>query len=198
MLVQLTDYFDQIHFDIKYATDDNFIGRPFLGYEKNICLLHSDLINPLQKVVATLRTTSYQLLIWDAYRPIKAIEDIYQWSLDQSDQKQKQRFYPRVDKTELFAQGYLSMNSSHSRGIALDLTLVDHDGLEIDCGSNFDFFDTVSHYSSPQIQNDQLKNRELLRGIMQQAGFVPYEMEWWHFRLDCDLSKYPARDIIIR
>jgi D-alanyl-D-alanine dipeptidase len=124
MLVQLTDYFDQIHFDIKYATDDNFIGRPFLGYEKNICLLHSDLINPLQKVVATLRTTSYQLLIWDAYRPIKAIEDIYQWSLDQSDQKQKQRFYPRVDKTELFAQGYLSMNSSHSRGIALDLTLV--------------------------------------------------------------------------
>jgi D-alanyl-D-alanine dipeptidase len=197
MLVKLIEYFDQIKFDIKYATDDNFIGRPFLGYQKNICLLHPDMISPLEKVVNALKSTPYQLLIWDAYRPLKAIDDIYHWSLDSTDQSQKAKFYPNIDKSNLFAQGYLSMNSSHSRGIAVDLTLLDQNGVEIDCGSNFDFFDTVSHFSSPIIKPHQFKNRLMLREIMQQAGFLPYEMEWWHFRLDCDLSKYPARDIII-
>jgi D-alanyl-D-alanine dipeptidase len=198
MLVKLTDFFDQIQFDIKYATDDNFIGRPFLGYEKNLCLLHFDLVAPLQKVLACLKSTPYQLLIWDSYRPMQAIQDIYQWSLDRNDQIQKERFYPNVEKSELFDLGYLAMTSSHSRGIALDLTLVEKSGLQVDCGSSFDYFDPVSHFSSSIIKPEQYNNRLMLRELMQQAGFIPYEKEWWHFRLDCDLSNYPGQDILIK
>jgi D-alanyl-D-alanine dipeptidase len=70
--------------------------------------------------------------------------------------------------------------------------------LQVDCGSSFDYFDPVSHFSSSIIKPEQYNNRLMLRELMQQAGFIPYEKEWWHFRLDCDLSNYPGQDILIK
>jgi D-alanyl-D-alanine dipeptidase len=197
MLVRLDSYFDQIKYDIKYATDDNFIGRPIIGYNKNLCLISLSMVEPLRELIARLSLHSYQLMILDAYRPARALQDMYKWSLDKTDQKNKNKFYPNIEKNKLFDHGYLSLTSNHSRGVAIDITLLNCDGVELDFGTTFDFFDRRSHFSCAEISESQKKNRKMLREIMQNVGFIPYDKEWWHFRLDCQLSKHPVQDIMV-
>nr|VFJ54050.1 MAG: D-alanyl-D-alanine dipeptidase [Candidatus Kentron sp. FM]VFJ54428.1 MAG: D-alanyl-D-alanine dipeptidase [Candidatus Kentron sp. FM] len=99
--------------------------------------------------------------------------------------------YPSVDKSELFAQGYIAAQSSHSRGSAVDVTLItvssqggaEVDITEMDMGAPFDFFDRISWPDYGGISSQQRANRLLLRLVMEKHGFLPYPQEWWHFRL---------------
>jgi D-alanyl-D-alanine dipeptidase len=96
----------------------------------------------------------------------------------------KAEFYPHLTKKEIFDQGYLFERSSHSRGSTVDLTLIIiEDGLELDMGSAFDFFDEISWTDSPNINETQRRNRTLLRKVMTENGFESIATEWWHFTL---------------
>ena len=96
----------------------------------------------------------------------------------------KPYFYPDLEKQELFSQGYIATKSSHSRGSAVDLTLLDmRTGKEADMGSPFDLFSEVSHPSYTGITAEQYANRMTLQKAMVRNGFQPLDCEWWHFSL---------------
>ena len=97
----------------------------------------------------------------------------------------KPYFYPDLEKQELFAKGYIAKQSSHSRGSAVDLTLLDMEtGKEVDMGSPFDLFSVVSHPDNREmITEEQYQNRMILQKAMKRNGFEPIDVEWWHFRL---------------
>ncbi|MFP5213355.1 MAG: M15 family metallopeptidase, partial [Acidobacteriota bacterium] len=94
-------------------------------------------------------------------------------------------FYPRVDKKNLFSEGYIAHKSGHSRGSTVDLTIValEGEGRELDMGSGFDFFGPESWPASPAMSADHRSHRALLQAVMTKHGFSPYEQEWWHFTL---------------
>jgi D-alanyl-D-alanine dipeptidase len=98
----------------------------------------------------------------------------------------KPYFYPELEKQELFAKGYIAKKSSHSRGSAVDLTLLDMaSGKEVDMGGPFDLFSELSHPDNRDlITEEQYENRMMLQKVMVRNGFEPYECEWWHFRLE--------------
>ena len=96
----------------------------------------------------------------------------------------KPYFYPEINKQDTFALGYIAKQSSHSRGSAIDLTLLDmFTGKELDMGSPFDMFSERSHPDYRGITDEQYENRMILQNSMVRNGFEPYECEWWHFRL---------------
>jgi D-alanyl-D-alanine dipeptidase len=128
------------------------------------------------------------------------------WAADPTDQRMKPEFYPRVDKSVLFADGYIAERSGHSRGSTLDVTLVPLPPAatapytpgqplvdctapqairfpddSLDLGTGFDCFDTLANTLDPRITGDQAKNRLLLSEGLERQGFVNYDKEWWHF-----------------
>ena len=113
-----------------------------------------------------------------------AVKQFVLWGIEDQDIRMKPYFYPELEKQELFAKGYIAKQSSHSRGSAIDLTLLDmKTGKELDMGSPFDLFSEVSHPDYRGLTEEQYENRMLLRSVMARNGFEPYECEWWHFRL---------------
>jgi D-alanyl-D-alanine dipeptidase len=106
------------------------------------------------------------------------------WAADVGDTRMKAPFYPNLDKSVLFKQGYIAERSGHSRGSTVDLTLFDmKTGKEVDMGGTFDRFGIESHPDYRNITKEQFANRMLLREIMVANGFKPLEEEWWHFTL---------------
>lgn len=173
--------------DIKYFTHDNFIGRPIQGYLAPKCIVTREAAQALEVVQKTLQAKNLSLKVFDCYRPTTAVEDFIQWSKDIADQKMKAEYYPYVDKKDFFKLGYVAEKSSHSRGSTADVTIVQFDKngqpIELDMGTHFDFMDETSHPLNPTIKGQEKTNRLLLRSVMEQAGFVPLETEWWHFTL---------------
>lgn len=110
-----------IPFDIRYASENNFIGRPFIGYNSNKCIVSNAAATALNIAQEKAKAAGYSLIVFDAYRPLKTVEDILEWSLT-ADTKNKERFYPEVRKEELFEQGYIAIRSTHTRGAAVDVT----------------------------------------------------------------------------
>ena len=110
------------------------------------------------------------------------------WARDSGDQRTKARFYPRVDKANLFRDGYIAERSGHSRGSTIDLTLVALSGAdagrELDMGSSFDWFGPESRPDYADITSQQRANRLLLHSLMLTHGFHHYPQEWWHFTLE--------------
>ena len=97
----------------------------------------------------------------------------------------KPYFYPELEKQALFSEGYIAKQSSHSRGSAIDLTLLDmKTGRELDMGSPFDLFSRVSHPDYRGITDEQYENRMMLQRVMLRNGFRPLDCEWWHFCLE--------------
>ena len=126
----------------------------------------------------------YWLKVFDAYRPAGAVEQFVLWGIEDQDIRMKPYFYPDLEKQELFIKGYIAKKSSHSRGSAIDLTLLDmKTGREVDMGGPFDLFSEVSHPDFRGITNEQYENRMLLRNAMVRNGFQPIDCEWWHFSL---------------
>jgi zinc D-Ala-D-Ala dipeptidase len=122
--VYLRDIDPTIVQDIRYAGSHNFVGRPIKGYLAAECILSDRAASALQTVQSMLAEKKLSLIVWDCYRPKRAVDDFRQWSKDPAHSEMKAEFYPRTDKQKLFALGYLAPRSAHSRGSTVDLGLV--------------------------------------------------------------------------
>lgn len=182
--VLLADYVPQIVQEIRYYSSYNFIGERIDGYEEPVALLTKEAARALREVANELIVRGYRLKVFDAYRPTTAVKHFMLWGIEDTDIRMKPYFYPELEKQELFNKGYIAKLSSHSRGSAVDLTLLDmKTGKEVDMGSPFDFFGEISHPDYRGITDEQYGNRMMLRDVMVRGGFSPISCEWWHFRL---------------
>lgn len=170
--------------EIRYYSTYNFVGDRIDGYEEPCALLTKEAATALKQVSNELVSKGYRLKIYDAYRPQKAVTHFMNWAKDISDTRMKKYFYPELDKSVLFAQGYIAEKSGHSRGSTVDLTLFDmNTEKEADMGGTFDYFGELSHPDYKQISTQQYENRMILRNAMLAHGFKPLDEEWWHFTL---------------
>lgn len=171
--------------EIRYYSSYNFAGRRIAGYEEPTALLTQEAAEALRAVSDDLLRQGYRLKIYDAYRPQCAVDDFKAWALDLEDQRMKPYFYPDMEKSRLFAEGYIASRSGHSRGSTVDLTLFEMStGKEADMGGVFDFFGLRSHADYQEdLTEAQIANRKLLRDTMLAHGFKGISTEWWHFTL---------------
>ncbi|HLN25870.1 MAG TPA: D-alanyl-D-alanine dipeptidase [Patescibacteria group bacterium] len=160
-----------VDLSIAYATADNFTGKPV--YARADCWLHADAAECLSKAIALARPLGLRLKVFDAFRPQEA-----QWIL-----------WNHTPDPEFLADP--RRGSPHSRGVAVDLTLVDDQGRELDMGTAFDAFTPLSHHGHPGISVQAQRNRHLLMGIMTSAGWDFYRNEWWHYQLFQARARYP-------
>lgn len=183
--VLLADYVPQIVQEIRYYSTYNFIGDRIDGYEEPCALLTIEAARALKAVSSELIVQGYRLKVFDAYRPACAVKHFVLWGIEDQDVRMKPYFYPELEKQELFAKGYIAKLSSHSRGSAVDLTLLDmKSGKELDMGGPFDLFSERSHPDYRGISAEQYDNRMILRRAMLRNGFRPIDCEWWHFALN--------------
>lgn len=182
--VLLADYVPHIVQEIRYYSTYNFIGERIDGYEEPCAIMTKEAARALKAVSNEVFVLGYQLKVFDAYRPVCAVKQFILWGIEDQDIRMKPYFYPDLEKQELFSKGYIAKQSSHSRGSAVDLTLLDmKTGKELDMGSPFDLFSEMSHPDYRGITAEQVENRMLLRKVMERNGFRPISCEWWHFSL---------------
>ena len=204
--VGLRDVDPSILQEMRYATPHNFTGAPVEGYLAPTCILTRPAAEALARAQRDFLEQGYTLKVYDCYRPQRAVDEFVSWAADLADQRMKPEFYPRVDKSVLFVDGYIAERSGHSRGSTLDVTLVPLPPAStppyipeqplVDCaapqairfadnsldmGTGYDCFDTLANTSDPRITGDQAKNRVLLAEGLERQGFVNYDKEWWHF-----------------
>lgn len=211
-LVALRAVAPGIRQSMRYAGRHNFMGRPVAGYEAPECWLSRRAADSLAAVQQELDGYGLRLRVFDCYRPQSAVNDFVRWGKDLSDQKNKDMYYPRVPKSELFKRGYIAEKSGHSRGSTVDLGLdvADSllarkqvrgplaDGIAVDMGTPFDLFDEQSHTDNADQSPDVQHNRRWLRALMQRHGWRNLPEEWWHYTLQDE--PYPDRyfDIPVR
>lgn len=182
--VYVTDVISTAILEIRYFSEDNFVGTIIDGYEAPKAILTIEAAQALKKAADTLYEQGYYIKIFDAYRPQRAVNHFMRWAQDLDDVKMKEKYYPDLDKSVLFELGYIAEKSGHSRGSTVDLTLVDiATGKEVDMGSGFDFFGEISNHGTKLITAEQEQNRNILRDAMVAAGFQIYPEEWWHYTL---------------
>jgi D-alanyl-D-alanine dipeptidase len=204
--VYLRDVDPSIAQDIRYAGSDNFVGRPLPGYEAAECILRQEAAAALKRVQAELAASGLSLKVYDCYRPTRAVHAMAAWAHDGRSGDATRRFFPKLQKSSLFALGYIASHSQHSTGIAVDLTLIaassapaaDFDPAaangsctasagqrspdnSVDMGTGFDCFDLKSHTASAGIGAEQRRWRTTLVEAMRKHGFANYHREWWHF-----------------
>ena len=182
--VVVNDEIPSLIFDIRYYSNDNFLGTKVRGYESAKCILTRPASEALKKAQRDISEAGYTLKIFDCYRPQQAVDHFVEWVRDAGDQKMKAEYYPNEDKSQLIERGYIADKSGHSRGSTLDLTLVESSSsAELDMGTPFDYFDALSNTDDPRISEQQRRNRLLLKSAMENHGFVNYDKEWWHYTL---------------
>jgi len=173
-----------IRWDAKYATWDNFTGKPVDGYLANRIVGTMALCAALQVVQAAAASIGFGLLLWDGYRPQRAVECFLRWSKRAEDGRKKLRHYPNIDRPEMFKKGYVAARSGHSRGSTVDLTLFHLASGELaPMGGGHDLMDPISHHGAKGISPIEARNREDLCSVMESCGFNSYECEWWHYSL---------------
>jgi len=213
--VYLRDIDASIAQDIRYASADNFVGRPLPGYGAAECVLRRDAALALKQVQADLASAGLGLKVYDCYRPARAVRAMAQWANDGRSAGPGKRFFPHLDKSKLFALGYIAMRSGHSSGTAVDLTLVplprtpaaDFDPAatygscagplaqrepddSLDMGTGYDCLDAASHTASSTITVEQRRNRATLVAAMRKRSFHNYFREWWHFSYGAPAAYY--------
>ena len=199
--VNITDVVPDVILEIRYYSTYNFVGRRIDGYLQPTALMTKRAADSLKAVSDDVMKMGYRLKIYDAYRPQMAVDHFVRWAADIPDTMMRRYFYPEVDKSLLFIQGYIAEKSGHTRGSTVDLTLFDMaTEKEVDMGGTFDWFGEESHpdfggnpetgvYNgkpSPAgrtITEEQFRNRMILRAAMLRHGFKPIDSEWWHFTL---------------
>ncbi|MCC8356832.1 MAG: M15 family metallopeptidase [Oscillospiraceae bacterium] len=182
--VYLDEWIEDCIIDAKYAGTDNFIGRPIAGYERPLVVASRQVAEGCVRAANILRPQGYILKVYDAFRPQRAVDDFCRWGEDEADQRRKPIHYPNIEKMKMFDEGYIDRKSAHTRGTAVDLTLVDIEThQELDMGSIFDFMDVRSWPDYPNLTPAQRKNRDTLRSAMLSSGFEPLENEFWHYNI---------------
>lgn len=170
--------------ELRYATSENFVGKPIDGYHSGKGILSKEATKALKKVQQELLSYGYSIKIYDAYRPQQAVNHFVRWASDLNDTLMKHNYYPNVEKENLFKEGYIASHSGHTKGSTLDLTLIKTDtGEEVDMGSSYDFFGKESWVYHEHVTKKQRENRLLLKSVMNKHGFKSYLKEWWHFTL---------------
>ncbi|QWF79681.1 M15 family metallopeptidase [Amycolatopsis sp. CA-230715] len=206
--VALHDVDPTIRQDIRYSTMHNFVGRPVRGYYEPMCILTRPAAEALRRAQAQLLPRGYSLKVYDCYRPQRAVTDFVRWAERLRDRRMKAEFYPNVDKSKLFEDGYIAAKSGHSRGSTMDLTLVKlpvrpqrpyfpgeplrpcfapvgtrFPDNTIDMGTGFDCFDPLAHTDNPAITGAARENRQLLKRTLEGVGMTNLPEEWWHYTL---------------
>jgi D-alanyl-D-alanine dipeptidase len=163
-LIPISEAAHRVEIDLKYATPDNFTGKPV--YAQADCYLHPEAEKSLRVAVELAAVQGWRLRIFDAFRPSQA-----QWKL-----------WNHTPDPEFLADP--RRGSPHSRGVAIDLTLIDAaSGEALDMGTGFDAFTPLSHHGNTEVSAQAQKNRMLLIGLMTIAGWDFYRNEWWHYQL---------------
>jgi zinc D-Ala-D-Ala dipeptidase len=223
--VYLRDVDSSIAQDMRYATADNFTGRPLPGYSAGECILRREAADALKRVQAELAKAAHDpekwkpvfgsdhapeytlsLKVYDCYRPTRAVRAMAAWAHDGDDGASTKRFYPDLQKRNLFRLGYIAAQSKHSTGTTVDLTLIRRPAAatpafdpaarygpctgpaakrapdnSIDMGTGFDCFDLRSYGANKEISPEQKRWRGTLHAAMRRHGFANYFREWWHF-----------------
>ncbi len=171
-LVELTRQSHDIDLYLAYATADNFTGAPVYG--RAAAYLHEDAEALLARAIELAAVQGWRFLIFDAFRPSEA-----QWKL-----------WAHTPDPEFLADP--NRGSPHSRGVAVDLTLLERDsGEALDMGTGFDAFTPRSHHGDTEISPLAQENRYRLLGLMTTAGWDCYLNEWWHYQM-FDAKRYPV------
>jgi len=182
--VYLTDIVPDVILEMRYYSSYNFVGVPIDQYHAPVAIINKPAAQAMAEVSKKLIKRGYIIKVWDAYRPQGAVNHFVRWAADMNDVLSKKVFYPDVCKNRLLVDGFIAKNSGHSRGSAIDLTLVDMlTGKELDMGSAFDFFGDISGHGTDMITEEQAQNRLILKNAMEDGGFLPYSKEWWHYTL---------------
>ena len=175
MLVDLKEYIPSVELDIRYATRNNFLGEPV--YNSARAFARYPAATALKNVQAELNKMGFGLKIFDAYRPYSATV----------------KFYKKVKDTVYVASAWTG--SRHNRGCAVDLTIIDlKTGKPLDMPTPFDSFKEQAHSDYLDLPAEQIRNRDLLIGVMTKHGFDNYPGEWWHYDYK-DWKKYPLMDL---
>lgn len=157
-LVNITNINRHIKLDIRYATPNNITKKKL--YSKPICFVNKEVAEKLSLIQQELEKKRLTLIIWDAYRPYRVQKLIWE-------------AFPNPK--------YNAKISFHSKGITVDLTLRDKNGFPIPMPTDFDIFCEQSHHSFDKLPENILRNRKLLKRIMEKYGFESFKFEWWHY-----------------
>lgn len=179
--VALAEVDPSIGQEMRYATAHNFTGGVVDGYDEPVCLLARPAAQALRRAQREALRRGYSLLVYDCYRPQRAVDRFVRWARDGADQRTKAEFYPHVAKDRLVPEGYIAEKSGHSRGSTVDVTLTDLSRHPVDMGTPFDYFDPLAHTDSPRVTGAARDHRELLKNVLGAQGFVNLPEEWWHF-----------------
>jgi D-alanyl-D-alanine dipeptidase len=194
--------------DIRYYGSHNITGGPLPGYDAPECLVTRETAEALVAVQRELAGSRLSLKVYDCFRPQRAVDAFVTWSEDPDDQAVKAGFYPRIDKSTVFDQGYFAKRSGHTRGSTLDLTIVPvgHTAerayvpgeplvdctlpaserfpeASLDFGTGFECLDEKTHHGRTDVPAVAQANRLMLRSLMGRHGFIAYDGEWWHYTL---------------
>jgi zinc D-Ala-D-Ala dipeptidase len=205
-MVALRNVDPSIRQDMRYAGPDNFTGRPLPGYRKGECYMQRAAALALKRVQADLAAQGLSLKVYDCYRPARAVAGMARLAGDMHATPDTRRFYPGLNKAHLFALGYIASHSAHSRGVAIDLTVVPRNPEAVptfdpkaqygscagpiaarepddslDMGTGFDCFSAKSRTHASDLTPEQRSNRDCLLQAMTRYGFHNYFLEWWHF-----------------
>ena len=182
--VYAKEHIPSLRTDLRYYSSNNFIGKPVDGYIKPRLILTKKATEALKKVQNEFERLGFGLLIYDAYRPKRAVEQFVSWTKDTTNTATKNKYYPNLNKKDLIKRAYIDTKYGHSRGSAVDLTIVSlTTGHVLDMGSAYGLFDEKSSVDYPNITRNQHAVRLLLKRRMEKHGFKSYPNEWWHFTL---------------
>ncbi len=171
-MVLIKDYIPEIIIELRYATSNNFTGEVI--YESSDAYLRYGTVKKLKSAYTELKALGYNIKVWDAFRPTEA-----QWRLWD--------ICPDPTYVSDPSKGY----SNHSRGIAIDITLTDKNGNELEMPSEFDEFGEIADRDYSDATKEAAQNATLLESVMIKHGFTAYKGEWWHF---ADSVKYEVYD----
>lgn len=162
ILIDMTEFSEEVYLDIRYATENNFLEKPFYTCAK--CYLQPEVAEALYLANQYFCEQGYYIKFYDCYRPVDM-------------QKLMWETYPNP----MYVANPYTKGSIHSRGAAVDITLVDDRGCELDMGTNYDFFGREAHIDNPNLTEKVQENRALLQEGMRRFGFSTIRTEWWHF-----------------
>jgi len=173
LLVDVRDVDSTIVVELRYATANNFTGRPLPGYEANRAFLRREAAYALARAQRRLAAEGLSLKVFDAYRPVRATLAMVEWA-------------ERASREDLLRDGYIASRSRHNLGAAVDLTLLERgSGAELEMGTPFDTFSAAAHTANAT--GEPARNRQRLKAALEAEGFTNYDKEWWHF-------SYPVTD----
>jgi zinc D-Ala-D-Ala dipeptidase len=196
-LVDVASLHASIGLEIRYATADTFTGAFVDAYGAPRCLLSEPAARALGAAQQEFAAFGLSLLVYDCFRPQRAVDHFMRWTRDAAGEPTKARYYPRVPRSNLVEEGYIAARSGHSRASTVDLTLRWSDGRLLEMGTPWDFFDPLARTEAAGVPAAARANRLLLRAVMEKHGFRNYPAEWWHFTLDGEPwpERYFDRDL---